>query len=349
MPLSSLASFGNIKSLKIGDRIQIFNGTLICDKYMPVSTTTRQSKKQSNKKERTKKDIIAPLFAEHADTLQLDYNLDEFKPGDLVELTLKCHGSSGRVAYVPIEKQKRILKEKILKMFGIKLAPSWDYICGTRRTVLEDFNGGYYGDNAFRKKSFDFFKGKLHKGEEVFFEIVGFVNNKTPIMPSASNQKLGKEFIKHYGKETVFSYGCDPNGELQNDFYVYRMTMTNEDGFVVEYSPDDVRRRCEEMGAKFVPVFWTAQIPSKYWLEANDCESAGAWVRHYAFEFCDGPDPIGRTHIREGVVARIVNRRSFTAFKLKNFSFKVLSGIAIAKAEENGTVNRMSEDERGEM
>lgn len=348
LPLKSLEPFGNIKSLRIGDRIQIFNGTPICDKYVPVSTA-RQPKKQGGKKEKTKKVTIAPLFAEHADTLQLDYNLDAFEPGDVVECTLKAHGTSQRVAYVPIEKQKLTFKEKILKLFGVKLAPSWDYVCGTRRTVLEDFNGGYYGNNGFRKKSFDFFKGKLHKGEEVFFEIVGFTNNGTPIMPSASNQKLGKEFVKQYGKETVFSYGCDPKGELQNDFYVYRMTMTNEDGFVVEYSPDEVRRRCEEMGAKFVPVFWTEQIPSKFWLEANGFESAGAWVRHYAFEFCDGTDPIGRTHIREGVVARIVNRRTFTAFKLKNFSFKVLSGIAIAKAEMDGTMDKMSEDEKGEM
>lgn len=276
------------------------------------------------------------------------YDLETELHNYVVDFSI-VHNSSGRVAYVPIEKQKLTFKEKILKLFGIKLAPSWDYVCGTRRTVLEDFNGGYYGNNGFRKKSFDFFKGKLHKGEEVFFEIVGFTNNGTPIMPSASNQKLGKEFVKQYGKETVFSYGCDPKGELQNDFYVYRMTMTNEDGFVVEYSPDEVRRRCEEMDAKFVPVFWTEQIPSKFWLEANGFESAGAWVRHYAFEFCDGTDPIGRTHIREGVVARIVNRRTFTAFKLKNFSFKVLSGIAMAKAEMDGTMDKMSEDEKGEM
>ena len=38
-------------------------------------------------------------------------------------------------------------------------------------------------------------------------------------------------------------------------------------------------------------------------------------------------DPIGLTHIREGVVVRVVNRPRFCAYKHKNWSFKVLEGI----------------------
>lgn len=44
-------------------------------------------------------------------------------------------------------------------------------------------------------------------------------------------------------------------------------------------------------------------------------------------KYYDGPDPIGKTHIREGVVVRIDNREKFTAFKHKPFNFKVLEGI----------------------
>ena len=43
--------------------------------------------------------------------------------------------------------------------------------------------------------------------------------------------------------------------------------------------------------------------------------------------YYDGPDPIGKNHVREGVVVRVVNRPKFTAFKDKNFYFKVLEGI----------------------
>jgi hypothetical protein len=56
-------------------------------------------------------------------------------------------------------------------------------------------------------------------------------------------------------------------------------------------------------------------------------------IMKLANEYCDGPDPVGKTHVREGVVVRIVNRPKFAAYKHKNFEFKVLSGIAIAEAE----------------
>jgi hypothetical protein len=81
------------------------------------------------------------------------------------------------------------------------------------------------------------------------------------------------------------------------------------------------------MGIKTVPVFWKGFIPER--LEI----SPGEWIMEKAEEFYDGPDPIGKTHVREGVVCRILNRPKFTAYKHKNFSFKVLEGIAKVDAE----------------
>ena len=62
------------------------------------------------------------------------------------------------------------------------------------------------------------------------------------------------------------------------------------------------------------------------------CEENGI-DREELEEYYDGPDPIGKTHVREGVVVRIVNRPKFAAYKHKNFSFKVLEGIIKASAE----------------
>lgn len=60
---------------------------------------------------------------------------------------------------------------------------------------------------------------------------------------------------------------------------------------------------------------------------------AGQRAMAIAEEYCDGEDPIGKTHVREGIVVRIVNRPKFTAYKHKNFSFKCLAGIAVADAD----------------
>lgn len=345
MPLSSLVYTGiNLDDVNVGDRIDVLNGHEICKKYIP-RTNNRTGKPSDGNKTRKKKVPTAPLFAEHADTEQLAYNLGAFKPGDEIEITLKMHGTSQRTGYLPVLKgYKRSLWDKICKRDGTPIY-DWGYVSGTRRTVLENFDGGYYGSNEFREGHSKFFEGKLWKGETVYYEVVGFTHTGAPIMATADNKKMNdKDFIKQYGKETVFSYGCHPNGwnsktggynsgrnEPQSDIYVYRMTMTNEDGDVVEYTPDFMRYRCEQMGAKTVPVFEKFRLYSG---EDANIETIQDAVLRAAEAWYDGPDPIGKTHIREGVVVRILNRPKFCAYKHKNFAFKVLEGIIKDTATE---------------
>ena len=354
--------------LRAGDVIDgLVNGHEICCKYIPRSNARRGRVSDGNKT-RKRKVAVAPLFAEHADTEQLAYNLGAFKAGDEIEITLKMHGTSQRTGYLPVFKgYKRSFMDWLCRRQG-KPIYDWGYVSGTRRTILEDYDGGYYGSNEFREQHSKTFEGKLWKGETVYYEVVGFTHTGTPIMASCSNKKLNdKEFVKQYGEETVFSYGCEPSNNVvktsgldengnewityfpQSDVYVYRMTMTNEDGEVVEYTPDFMRYRCEQMAVKTVPVFWRGFIPEYediMYVDKNENDmpdegevtytkpiDAGAWVMNLANKFIDGPDPIGKTHLREGVVVRIINRPKFAAYKSKSFEFKVLEGIAKVDAE----------------
>jgi hypothetical protein len=59
---------------------------------------------------------------------------------------------------------------------------------------------------------------------------------------------------------------------------------------------------------------------------------AGEWVKQMAEQFYDGPDPIGKTHVREGVVVRIINRPKFCAYKHKNWFFKAIEGLVKVEA-----------------
>lgn len=355
MPLESLAFTGvDISTFKMGDTITVVNGHEICKKYIPVNK--KAPRVSEGNRTRKKKVPIAPLFVEHADTEQLAYNMDAFKPGDEIEITLKMHGTSQRTGYLPVFKgYKRTLWDKICRRAGEPIY-EWDYVSGTRRTVLENFDGGFYGSNAFRKQHEDLFRGKLWKGETVYYEVVGFTDDGASIMASCSNKKLNdKEFVKKYGDTTVFSYGCSPTGSKRmvgedaegrfmidmtapkSDIYVYRMTMTNEDGNVVEYTPNFMRYRCELMGVKCVPVMWKGIIPNENYLNTEYNASAGEYIKMIAEQFYDGPDPIGKTHVREGVVIRILNRPKFCAYKHKNHTFKMLSGI-IVEAVADGEV-----------
>lgn len=366
MPLSSLdycfVEFEDnpnveITEFSVGEQITVVNGHEICKKYIPKKQNRVGGYSSGNHTRKTKISY-APLFAEHSDTEQLAYNLGAFKVGDELEVTLKMHGTSQRTAHLPIfsgYKKRNLLQ--VLKRLPKEITYSDNYVSGTRRVVMEDFDGknSFYGSNAFRKPHHDAFVGKLNKGETVYYEVVGFTDTGAPIMGRGNNEKLGKEFVKQYGKETTFSYGCSPTGYVESfgvdatgqyaireelpvsDVYVYRMTLTNKDGFVVEYSPDFMRYRCEQMGVKTVPVFGKAIISSDrihmiapdgydhdYMIKDGDIGEA---IMRMAEDYCDGTDPVGKTHIKEGIVVRVLNRPRFCAYKHKNFSFKVLEGL----------------------
>lgn len=356
MPLSSLASFTDIAKLREGDTITVLNGVTICEKYIPRTNRRGGGLPGGGNHVRKHNEPICPLFCEHADTEQLAYNMAAFHPGDLVEITLKMHGTSQRTGYLPVlSGHERSLLDWLYKRPG-KPIYKYGYVSGTRRVVLENYEGGFYGSNAFREQHSKIFEGRLHKGETVYYEVVGFTYDGVPIMASCDNKKVGdKQFLKQYGNTTTFSYGCEPHGlktmygsddfgayQLdkswkQSDLYVYRMTMTNEDGDVVEYTPDFMRYRCEQMGVKCVPVMWRGFIPDNTKhivgydadgdiVTATEC-TAGEWIKDIAEQFYDGADPVGKTHVREGVVIRILNRPKFTAYKHKNISFKILEGI----------------------
>lgn len=306
VPLETVESFTKTK-LNVGDTIDTVGGKLVCQKYIPQTKSKEGTPKSTNKKLSKKAEF--PLFKEHADTQQFMYNTEKFKLGDRVVMSLKLHGTSARTTYT-----KKVKKLNFFhKLF--KVTPLNDFltVSGTRRVILDSFDGGFYGSNGFRKQYHDYFDGKLEKGETVFGEIVGFLPDGKSIMPTVDNKKMkDKDFIKTYGDFTTFSYGCEP---MQSEFYVYRMNMTNEDGYVVEYPTDLIKLRCEQMGVKMVPVL------EDFILESEE------QLMELVEKHTEGVDPIGKTHIREGVILRIENRDKFEAYKNKSFTFKILEGI----------------------
>lgn len=316
LPIESLQDFTDINDLKVGDAITVLNGIAICEKYIPRSNQRNSSNYNNSKgnKKKTKK-ITYPFFEEHIDTAQLAYNMNAFKPGDTIYLTRKLHGTSARTAFAikTIKKSPNFIQ----KLFHIKpkVKEEWELVSGTRRTILKNYDGGFYGSNKFRKQYHDFFEGKLPKSFEVYYEIVGYVDGtETPIMGKCSNKLVkDKEFEKMYGKETVFTYGCEVG---TSDFYVYRITLTSDDGVVTEVPWEVVKIWCERWGCKHVPEL--EKFLYTTWEDLNNRVN----------QYLDQPEPLANgSHVCEGVVVRIDNREKFTAYKQKGFYFKCLEGI----------------------
>lgn len=328
LPIETLSKYTNVDELKDGDQITALDGHEICRKYIPRSNPKRRGSGDGRRRNGYNDNgvkVSFPLFLEHADTQQLAFNQAAFKPGDTCYITLKMHGTSARTANtIQVKEKKPNLIQRLFKLYP-RPTKEYSFVSGTRRTVLDTYDGGYYGNNEFRKPYHDFFASRLPKGVEVYYEIVGYQSEGRPIMGSCSNSKIQDKFFKKlYGDTTTFSYGCR-DGECAA--YVYRMTMTNEDGYTVEIPWEQVQIEAEKMGAECVPTF--EKFIYTTWED----------LMERVEKYYDGADPIGKTHVREGVVVRIDNRPTFKAYKHKNFSFKVLSGIIADSVSEDTTLD----------
>lgn len=321
MPLRSLEYTGvDISSFKVGDTITVVNGKEICRKYVPrIQKTVVAGSPGRKGKTRAKEKMITPFFAEHIDTPQLRFVMQNFRVGDVISLTEKVHGTSSRNANTLVVSYKQSWLDRLLKRRG-KEVREYKYLVGTRRTTVRETSGGYYGSNQFRIDWGQKFKGKLHEGEEVFGEIAGYVTGTNdPIMGVVSNLKTkDKEFIKQYGDTTTFTYGCAPG---ESRFFIYRMTYTAPDGYVIEYPWDLVKKRAVEMGFEVVPEL----DRFIYTDETEFLERIEEWL--------DIPSTIDSSHVIEGVVVRALNNPGLNVAKAKSLNFKIIEGILKADAE----------------
>lgn len=324
LPIEVLEKYTDISKLKDGDQITVLNGHEICRKYIPMASHRRSGSdyNQAASKKEQKETVSYPFFAQHLDTKQLAYNQNAFRSGDIIYLTRKLHGTSFRVSNaIEVTRKKRPAWIKKLFHLDDKVTKKYHTVSGSRRVTLRFYEkSSFMAQNAFRRKYHDMFDGKLPKGMTVYGEIVGWVDESTPIMPSCANNKVkDKEFSKQYGKETVFSYGCKAG---ENDCYIYRITMTNEDGVIIELPTEETMVWCERLGVKYVPLL--DKFLYTTWEDLNKrCEP-----------YLDVPEPLSNgKHVTEGIVVRIDNRTSFTAYKTKSFAFKVLEGIVKDNAE----------------
>jgi len=327
-PIEAFNIYGKFP-YKEGDTFQEINGTKICEKYNTPATIKAMNKlKQAQKnrklttKEKVKKffqtedigKVDTSMLLRHYDTGQLRTNLGRIQEGSVVYISEKCHGTSGRTGRVRVVHKYSPWMNFLFRL-GIKEKPNeWEYMSGSRKVNIvphSEFKG-YYDNSNFRTEINDNIKEiGLKKGEIIFYEICGFLDNGKSIMPSVGIDD--KELKKIYGDTMLYKYNC---GVGKYRFLVYRIAMVNEDNQLTEYSWPQVERRCEELGLETVPVLRGPII-------VQNTDQLLDEVRTLS----DGPSTLDKSHVREGVVVRVEHKDVFTCFKWKGFSFCSLEGI----------------------
>lgn len=325
--LDSVAFTGvNLADLYVGFQFDVLNDVLICEKYY-TPQTLRAMKGGTAATRR-----VVPMLPMHQDTKQFAYEAETIAVGSICTTTLKIHGTSHRLAnaLVDVEHPQK-WHHKILRKTP-RITQEWKIVHGTRRVILgeHDERMSFYGTDKFRYDATAFLEPNLKKGEVIYGEIVGYVNDTTLVMGEVSTKDLKKdrEFKSFFGgtiPETMkYTYNCLPG---QADFYVYRIAMADEEGNLVELSWPQVKKRCRELGAKFCPDF--GLLPYTVSKKEGIAE-----LEEIVENFNSGADPIDPSHIREGVVVRVDQPDGSVRFlKSKNYFFKVLESIIKANEE----------------
>lgn len=310
--VSESVGYSTTPSLKEGDRFTELAGIPICNKYFtPATKLMRASKGKLAKANK--------FFAKHVDTEQLKQHIDEIPDGSVVYLTTKLHGTSHRIGRV-LEKSAlpQTLLQRLLRR-PVKFTEDYKILNGTRNVVLSEVAsgrlGGYYGSDEFRYNAVAQCAGYLHKGEVVYGEIVGYTQLDSPIMGSHSTDVL-KPLKKQYGPSMTYKYG-QLNGTCR--FYVYRITMANEDGVVIELPWPQVKSRCNEIGAYHVPD----EVDGTF-IYSSDLRDS---LLERISNLVERPSVLDPSHIEEGVCLRVEQPNGKTSFyKHKSYNFGVCEG-----------------------
>jgi hypothetical protein len=322
----------------IGMDFDEVNGERFIQVYIPPikPQSERLSKDQRRNKRIEKIDRMIPgEFSFHYDTQQLNRNIHRFNPEDIVDISVKMHGTSICLGNVLVKKPKQFKFKpfnwihSLLPLKWQKLIPGYDIVYSSRTVIKNsDLNstlqGGYYSKDVWG----DYAKllgPYIPEGMEIFGEIVGYVTDtQTPIQKG-------------------YDYKCLSG---KNRLYIYRIRTKQEDGTHKEWDLQDIRVWLQtlvgihqelEDQIDIVPILYHGslsylypEIPTDHHWHENilaALKQESVFGMEKLEPLCNNKTP------REGIVLRIEGDPIAEAFKLKCISFLEAECRQIDKGE----------------
>ncbi|MGW0245112.1 RNA ligase family protein [Nocardia goodfellowii] len=278
MPLSSLDFTGvDISKLEPGDMFDSINGIEIVRKY-----EIRPAKEPNNQAPKPRKSRVdTRLFPEHVSTANYWRMLHSIDPDDFLYVTQKLHGTSVRVANIPVAR-KLTWRDRFGRFIGAQIRETeYDMVYGSRR-VIKDANAA--DQNHFYSSDIWTLEGKkldgiIPSGYMVFGELVGWTPDGSPIQKGYTYQVP----------------------ERQARLYIYRVATVSAQGIITDLSWPQVEEFCRNLGLNTAPLLWSGY--------AENFDVDKFMNRRYAEEWPYAePRPVpldpGKT-VDEGVVVRV--------------------------------------------
>lgn len=293
----------------------------VCKKYIVQRTFNNGSQRNYNHRQKNLKNfdkVIDTQFRYHYDTILIRKEPTAIQPNDWIQLTYKIHGTSGISSYVLTKHPINILKRigNVIAGRGFKpYEEKYDYLYSSRSVIKNQYynkkvGNGYYGVDVWFEAD-KYLRPYLQKGMSMYYEIVGF-------LPSGG-------FI-----QKNYDYGCVPpegkpyTPEKHFKVRIYRITMTNVDGVVHEFSPREVQIWCKRNNLIPVEECYYGKACDLYPDLNTEVNWSEKFIERLASDknfYMEMNSPHCVNNVpHEGLVIKIDNMRS-AAFKLKCFAF----------------------------
>jgi hypothetical protein len=337
----NLTTFNLTNDFLVGTEFDHIDGVMVCEKYVVKKQSSEQKiskKDKRNKKIKRFNKLIEEQFRFHIDTAQMGKNLHQFKLTDLISISEKVHGISAISSYILCNK-KLSIKDKIAKFLRVNVIDKeYENIYSSRRAVKNQYlckePSGFYSEDIWKQGN-DELKDYLDKGMTIYYEICGYL-------------KDGK-FI-----QSPFDYGCETG---KHSIYIYRITSTNIEGKVFEWSMKQIQDWCKEKGLQAVPLHYYGTVQDfikdnltleEYAIEgdyntfdifhrisSNDRDWQEVFLKLLMEKYLEKDCSICKTKLpNEGVcIRREVN--VIDVYKLKSFRFRQLESKILDEGKED--------------
>lgn len=323
IPINDLFNWQHIdvdlSKCEIGLEFDTFNGIKLCEKYV---VQVKENKNSSPKERKSMNTLMQDILIErqlkfHVETSHFKNNLHKLNPEDTIVITNKLHGSSCILAQV-LTKRRLSWLEKLAKKFGIKVPEeqySYIYSSGKPRSLLpkgieglyKNTNQDFYSTDIWKRAFLDH-KESILKGISIYSELVGYTE--------------GRSYIQR-----GYEYGCYP-GEYK--MRVYRITYTNPDGNVVEFSWNQIKEYCKKYNLEHVDELYVGRVdnlneilsPLKSSIDFYADDWRTKLYESLSDTFLEKKCPYCKDAWAEGIVISKYDRLdSFEPFKMKSFNF----------------------------
>lgn len=337
LPLDSLDVFhlDFKKQLSVGQEFTDIDNYSICEKYIVQTRNSRSENSIKKPKSAKFNRLIENQFYFHNDTSNLRKNIHKLNPDDIIGIHYKKHGTSAVFSNIQTLRPLNWF-EKLLVKLGVKIDNKVYDIIYSSRSVIKNKSINLNGNDGFYKEDiWGVVKNEIGhlipKNWTIYGEILGYTQSGSYIQKG-------------------YDYGCS-HGE--HKFYVYKISIVNEDGKVIYLTDKQIQEWCDKVGLLYSDTliyygkakdFYDLGFDNEY--SENNTES---WRIDFLKELeqlynekdcymCTNKMP------EEGIVLRIEKSFEYEAYKLKSKRFILKESEAQENEESNIEDNQNIED-----